>query len=78
MANAYITIKEASKMMGVSPLTLRNWYKNGNLKAYSHPINNYRVYTKEKIEAVLQQIETGVKNEDKREFKKIIIKHLTD
>ena len=78
MANAYITIKEASKMMGVSPLTLRNWDKNGKLKAYRHPINNYRVYKKEEIEAVLQQIETGVKNEDKREFKKIIIKHLTD
>ena len=78
MSNQYITIKKASNMLGVSTLTLRNWDKNGKLKAYRHPMNNYRVYKIEDIEAVLRKIEIGtkVKKNNKREFKRIEIKHL--
>lgn len=78
MQNQYITIKKASNMLGVSPLTLRNWDKNGKLKAYRHPMNNYRVYKIEDLEAVLKKIEIGtkIKKSNKREFKKIVIRHL--
>jgi DNA-binding transcriptional MerR regulator len=76
----YINIKEASKILGVSPLTLRNWDKNGRLKAFRHPLNNYRVYKIEDLEALMKEIET-VKvpaKTEKKEFKKITIQHLSD
>lgn len=80
MINQFITIKQASKILGVSPLTLRNWDKNGKLRAHRHPMNNYRVYKIEDLEAVMKEIEagTGLRKSGKREFKKIIVKHLTE
>lgn len=52
----YLTVKEAAKLLGVSPLTLRNWDKSGKLKAIRHPINNYRLYPREQIELLLRKI----------------------
>ena len=67
MSKQYIKIKEASEMLGVSKLTLRNWDKNGKLKAFRHPMNNYRVYRLEDVENILQQIKEYVKPVDKQE-----------
>lgn len=80
MANLYITIKQASKILGVSPLTLRNWDNNGKLKAHRHPMNNYRVYKIEDLETVFQEIETnaGLRKTPKKEVRKLIVKHLKD
>ena len=80
MANQYITIKQASKILNVSPLTLRNWDGNGKLKAYRHPMNNYRVYKIEDLENVIREIEvgTGMPKTPKKEVRKLIVKHLTD
>lgn len=80
MANLYITIKQASKILNVSPLTLRNWDKNGKLKAYRHPMNNYRVYKIEDLETIIQEIEmgTGLRKSTKKEVRKLIVKHLMD
>ena len=80
MAKLYITIKQASKILEVSPLTLRNWDKNGKLKAHRHPMNNYRVYKIGDLEAVIREIEenTGLRKSTKKEIKKLIVKHLTD
>ena len=78
MANQYITIKQASKILNVSPLTLRNWDKNGKLKAYRHPMNNYRVYKIEDLETVITEIEvgTGLRKTPKKEVRKLIVRHL--
>lgn len=80
MENKYITIKQASKILGVSPLTLRNWDNSGKFPAGRHPISNYRVYRVEDIEQII--ISMGVKIENKRpsktEIKRLIVKHLTD
>lgn len=46
----YLTIKEAAKILGITPLTLRNWDKNGRLKAFRHPVNRYRLYKKSELE----------------------------
>jgi len=54
----YLTVKEVAKMLGVAPLTLRNWDKSGKLKAYRNPINNYRIYRPEEIELFLRKIES--------------------
>ena len=58
MTKKYLTIKEVAKILGVTPLTLRNWDKTGKLKAYRNPINNYRVYKPEEIELFLRSIES--------------------
>ena len=80
MAKLYITIKQASKILNVSPLTLRNWDKNGKLKAHRHPMNNYRVYKIEDLENVIYEIETnaGLRKSTKGQVHKLIVKHLDD
>lgn len=44
MSERYYTIKQAAAILGVTPLTLRNWDKKGLLVAHRNPINNYRLY----------------------------------
>jgi len=61
MIKRYLTIKEVAKLLGVTPLTLRNWDKVGKLKAYRNPINNYRVYKPEEIELFIRRIESSRK-----------------
>jgi len=80
MANKYITIKQASAILNVSPLTLRNWDRDGKLKAYRHPMNNYRVYKIEDLERVIINIETntGMPKTPKKEVRKLIVKHLEE
>ena len=59
MTQRYHTIKEAAEILGVSPLTLRNWDKHGKLVAYRHPINNYRIYRADQIELLLRKLEAS-------------------
>jgi MerR family transcriptional regulator, copper efflux regulator len=51
-----ISIKKAAEIIGVTPLTLRNWDRDGKLKALRHPINNYRVYKRQDIEKFIANI----------------------
>ena len=53
----YITIKEASEVLGVDKMTLRRWDKAGKLKSYRHPINGYRLYVKSDLENLLRGIQ---------------------
>jgi DNA (cytosine-5)-methyltransferase 1 len=62
----YISIKQASKMLGVTPLTLRNWDKLGKLRAYRNPVNNYRVYRADQIEVFLRRMESHGSTRDIR------------
>lgn len=55
----YLTIKEAAKILGVTPLTLRNWDKKGVLAAYRNPMNNYRVYRLDQIQLLMRKIENS-------------------
>lgn len=56
--NAYINIKEAADFLGVSQNTLRNWEKSksNKLKVCRHPVNKYRLYEKESLEQLLNEI----------------------
>ncbi len=56
MQKKYLTVHQASKLIGVSPLTLRNWDNLGKFIAARHPINNYRVYTFDQIEGLFQKL----------------------
>ena len=53
----YFSIKEAADILGVSPLTLRNWDKSGKFPAQRHPMNNYRLYRVEDVEELLKELD---------------------
>ena len=57
-----ITIKEAAKILGVSESTLRNWDKNGNLKALRTP-GNVRRYDKDKLQEFIKNKMEGSNND---------------
>lgn len=68
----HLTIRQAAKIIGVSELTLRNWDKKRKFVASRHPINNYRIYTLDQIESLMQKLGQG------RPSKKLIVKVLED
>lgn len=68
MQRKYYTIKQAAKIIGVTPLTLRNWDKKSKLKAYRHPVNNYRVYKHEQLELFLRKMEISRERKKKRKM----------
>ena len=79
MKEIYFSIKEAAEILGVSPLTLRNWDKSGKFRASRHPMNNYRVYKLSSLENVIDDIEGGTnKSNAEKTIKKLIIKHEED
>ena len=53
----YMSIKEAATFLGVSPNTLRNWEKEKKIKVYRNPQNRYRLYKREDLETLLNQIQ---------------------
>ena len=48
----FVSLKNASEILCVSPETLRNWDKQGKLKATRHPINQYRLYDLDEIQSL--------------------------
>jgi len=50
--NNYLTLSEASEVIGKSKETLRRWDKEGKLCAFREPISNYRVYKREDVETL--------------------------
>jgi type I restriction-modification system DNA methylase subunit len=51
----YITIREAAKLLDITPATLRNWDKLGKLVPHRDPINGYRLYSIEDISRLIQE-----------------------
>jgi MerR family transcriptional regulator, copper efflux regulator len=51
----YLTIRKAAERLGVSIETLRNWDRAGKLKPFRHPLNRYRLYRREDLEALLRR-----------------------
>ena len=48
----YLTIKAAARLLGVSASTLRNWDRQGKLRAQRHPVNGYRLYNMSLLEGL--------------------------
>lgn len=63
MPKDLLTVKEVAKLLGVTPLTVRNWDARGKLAAHRHPLNNYRVYKVADIESIMRELDSskGVK-----------------
>lgn len=47
-----MTMKEATKYLGVHKMTLQRWDNSGKLKSVRNTINNYRYYRKEDLDKV--------------------------
>ena len=52
----FLSIKETADLLGVTPLTLRNWDKKGKLVSYRNPVNNYRKYKISQIEEFFENM----------------------
>jgi DNA (cytosine-5)-methyltransferase 1 len=52
----YLRVQEAAELLGVSPNTLRNWGREEKVPELRHPVNNYRLYRRGDLEAVLRQV----------------------
>ncbi|MFO0951246.1 MAG: helix-turn-helix domain-containing protein [Isosphaeraceae bacterium] len=53
---AYLKVGDAAAVLGVSPWTLRNRDRAGRLKSLRHPVNGYRLYRREDLEALLSRV----------------------
>jgi excisionase family DNA binding protein len=56
---SYMTIGEAARFLGVTAMTLRRWDKAGKLQPRRNPLNNYRLYRRSELEALLRRISRG-------------------
>ena len=55
----YLTVKAAAAFLGVCPSTLRNWDRAGKLRPRRHPMNRYRLYRRDELEAILRSVNEG-------------------
>lgn len=53
----FLTIKAAARYLGVAPNTMRNWDRDGKIPVFRHPMSNYRLFKKEDLDEILQEIE---------------------
>ena len=53
----FLRITEAAEYLGVSPNTLRNWENAGKIAAHRHPVNGYRLFKQEELDALLKLAE---------------------
>ncbi len=53
----YFTIQQAADFLGVAPNTLRNWERYNKITPYRNPLNRYRLYKKEDLEKLLNNIQ---------------------
>jgi len=61
----YLTISEAAEYLGVSPNTLRNWENADKIVAHRHPVNGYRLFKQEELDALLNQVQAPDVTENK-------------
>ena len=76
MPKQFLTVKEVARLLGVTPLTIRNWDQRGKLTAYRHPLNNYRLYKTGDVEELMRELEFSknlIKPPPKSKIKKLKI-----
>jgi len=60
--NQFVTVKEAAKLLGVSPNTLRTWDRTGKIRVYRSPMSKYRLFKKSDLVKILRQIDESGKH----------------
>jgi len=63
---SYLTVSEAATFLGVAVSTIRNWDRSGKLKAIRHPVNNYRLYDRDELQALLDRINPNKSSKTRR------------
>ena len=53
----FLLVKEVAVRLRVPPNTVRAWAAMGKLTEYRHPVNNYRLFKRADVEALLRKIE---------------------
>jgi len=53
----FLLVKEVAARLRVAPNTVRAWAASGKLTEYRHPVNNYRLFKRGDVEALLRKIE---------------------
>ena len=61
--DGYLTVGRAAELLGVSPWTLRHWDRAGKLTPRRHPVNGYRLYRRDELEALLRAAAGGERRE---------------
>jgi MerR family copper efflux transcriptional regulator len=61
----YMRVAEAAEYLGVSPNTLRNWVAAGKIAAVRHPVNAYRLFKREHLDALLKKVSVASKKSNK-------------
>ncbi len=64
----YLTLTEASELIGKSKETLRRWDRDGKLSAVREPISNYRVYRKEQVLSLFDEFFDTIVEEDELNY----------
>ncbi len=64
----YLSLSEASELIGKSKETLRRWDKEGILKATREPVSNYRVYKKTEVKAIMGSLFDDITEDDVSNF----------
>ncbi len=59
-SQGYLRVKEAAKLLGVAPNTVRAWGAAGKIPEYRHPANRYRMYKQTDLEKVNKQVELSL------------------
>jgi DNA (cytosine-5)-methyltransferase 1 len=62
--NKYLSLSEASDIIGKSKETLRRWDREGILTAVREPVSNYRVYRREDIQNLLGDLFNNQETDD--------------
>ncbi len=52
----FLTVGQAAEYLGVSASTLRNWDRSGKVQAGRHPVNGYRLYRREELQKLMEQV----------------------
>ena len=53
----FLRISQAAEYLGVPPSTLRNWENAGKIVAIRHPVNDYRLFKRKYLDAILMQLQ---------------------
>ena len=53
----FLRISEAAEYLGVSSNTLRNWENGRKIVAHRHPVNGYRLFRQQDLDALLKQVQ---------------------
>jgi len=56
----FLNVSEAAAKLNVNSQTLRRWDKSGKFKSTRHPMNNYRVYSEDQVDYLVEEMQLDI------------------